>query len=72
MELDWAFGFNSIGSRGAVHYSASADVVIGAGCSGVVIRQVCSSCARTVSTIQEGATSAQPRSKDPGYCPENL
>lgn len=40
LELQWAFGFNSTASRGAVHYTAKGNVVVGAGSAGVVIHQV--------------------------------
>lgn len=40
LELQWAFGFNSTASRGAVHYSAKGNMVVGSGSAGVVTHQV--------------------------------
>ncbi|CAN0063286.1 unnamed protein product [Pylaiella littoralis] len=39
LELQWAFGFNSTASRGAVHYTVKGNVVVGAGSAGVVTHQ---------------------------------
>lgn len=40
LELQWAFGFNSTAGRGAVHYTAKGNFVVGAGSAGVVTHQV--------------------------------